>query len=264
MQFEFVHQSQQTFFLAAIMPGSCQRLRLPSLASIMRAAAMRGSGTDNDFTNSKHYKEQRRVVMMGAARVGKTCIITQFLYDQFQNRYKQTIEELHRGEYDLPDGSALTLDILDTSGSFEFPAMRNLSIRTAGAFILVFAVDDAESFREVERLRNQIIQTRGAEVPIVVVANKIDLNEDHWQIQHELTEMIVCEDWKYGYVECSAKENTGIIEIFKELLVQANIRYNLSPAVRRRRQSLPAFSSPKGSKSPAHKITLKRHSCTMT
>ena len=97
-----------------------------------------------------------------------------------------------------------------------------------------------------------------------MVANKIDLNEDHWQIQHELTEMIVCEDWKYGYVECSAKENTGIVEIFKELLVQANIRYNLSPAVRRRRQSLPAFSSPKGSKSPAHKITLKRHSCTMT
>lgn len=36
--------------------------------------------------------------MMGAARVGKTSIIKQFLYDQFPDRYKETIEELHRGE----------------------------------------------------------------------------------------------------------------------------------------------------------------------
>lgn len=37
--------------------------------------------------------------MMGAARVGKTSIIKQFLYDQFPDRYKETIEELHRGEW---------------------------------------------------------------------------------------------------------------------------------------------------------------------
>lgn len=81
--------------------------------------------------------------------------------------------------------------------------------------------------------------------------------------------MIVCEDWKSGYIECSAKENLGIVEIFKELLVQANIRYNLSPAVRRRRQSLPSYSiatarMTSATKSPSHKYTLKRHSCTMT
>uniref|UniRef100_A0A1A9Z182 Uncharacterized protein n=1 Tax=Glossina pallidipes TaxID=7398 RepID=A0A1A9Z182_GLOPL len=93
---------------------------------------------------------------MGAARVGKTCIISQFLYDKFNVRYKKTVEELHRGEYDLPDGSALTLDILDTSGAFEFPAMRTLSIATGVAFILVYAIDDIESWHEVERLRNQV------------------------------------------------------------------------------------------------------------
>ncbi|KAL9877166.1 GTP-binding protein Rhes-like [Glossina fuscipes] len=35
---------------------------------------------------------------MGAARVGKSCIISQFLYDKFNVRYKKTVEELHRGE----------------------------------------------------------------------------------------------------------------------------------------------------------------------
>lgn len=101
-------------------------------------------------------KERHRVTMMGAARVGKSSIISQFLYEKYLSRYKQTIEEMHRGEYELPDGSSLTLDILDTSGSYQFPAMRALSINTSGAFILVYAVDDEETWNEVERLREQV------------------------------------------------------------------------------------------------------------
>ena len=93
---------------------------------------------------------------MGAAFVGKTQILSQFLYDKFTSRYRATIEELHRGEYELPDQSSLTLDILDTSGSFSFPAMRDLSISTSNAFILVFSIDSEESWNEVARLREKV------------------------------------------------------------------------------------------------------------
>lgn len=93
---------------------------------------------------------------MGAGFVGKTQIVSQFLYDKFTNRYRQTIEELHRGEYELPDQSSLTLDILDTSGAFSFPAMRDLSISTSNAFILVFSIDNEESWNEVARLREKV------------------------------------------------------------------------------------------------------------
>lgn len=95
--------------------------------------------------------------MMGSAKVGKSSIISQFLYDKYLTRYRETVEELHRGEYELPDGASLTLDILDTSGAFQFPAMRALSISTSGAFILVYAVDDARTWEEVESLRKQVI-----------------------------------------------------------------------------------------------------------
>lgn len=101
-------------------------------------------------------KEKHRVVVMGSAFVGKTQIVSQFLYDKFTNRYRATIEELHRGEYELPDQSSLTLDILDTSGAFAFPAMRDLSISTSNAFILVFSIDNQESWNEVERLREKV------------------------------------------------------------------------------------------------------------
>jgi len=95
-------------------------------------------------------------IVSRAARVGKSCIISQFLYEKFLSRYRETVEELHRGEYELQDGASLTLDILDTSGAFQFPAMRALSISTGDAFVLVYSIDDAETWEEVRRLRDQV------------------------------------------------------------------------------------------------------------
>ena len=60
----------------------------------------------------------------------------------------KTVEDLHNGEYEV-HGRTLKLEILDTSGSYQFPAMRRLSIRTADGFVLVYAIDDADSFEQV-------------------------------------------------------------------------------------------------------------------
>lgn len=96
-------------------------------------------------------------------------------------------------------------------------------------------------------------------MPIVVVCNKSDLSHEQRRVTREVVESIVKLDWECGFVECSAKNNVNIIKIFKEILVQANVRYNLSPAVRRRRQSLPSLSN---AQSP--KFSLKRHSCSVS
>ncbi|XP_055919840.1 GTP-binding protein Rhes-like [Eupeodes corollae] len=125
-----------------------------------------------------------------------------------------------------------------------FPAMRALSISSADAFILVYDVTDSSTFDEVRTIRDQIHETKGTSaVPIVVVGNKIDLVEENSElreIDNETTESVVMVDWENGFVEASACKNENITQIFKELLSQAKITYNLSPALRRRRrQSLP-------------------------
>jgi len=63
--------------------------------------------------NARH-----KIVVMGSAKVGKTSIITQFLYNTFSTKYKRTIEEMHQGNFSIA-GVSLTLDILDTAGSYE-------------------------------------------------------------------------------------------------------------------------------------------------
>lgn len=204
-------------------------------------------------------KDHYRIVTMGSPRVGKTAIIDQFLYDRFVHDYKQTVEELHRGEYDI-SGCSLTLDILDTSGAYyEFPAMRALAISNADAFLLVYSIDDPNSFEEVRALRELILETKEPTVPLVVVGNKCDLSECR-KVSRETAETIVTIDWENGFVEASAKSNTNIVAIFKELLAQARVPYALSPAVKRRRQSLPN----RNGLTKENRRLLKRHSCVVS
>ncbi|XP_033170598.1 GTP-binding protein drn-1 isoform X2 [Drosophila mauritiana] len=134
--------------------------------------------------------------------------------------------------------------------------MRALSISSADAFILVYDVTDATTFEEVRTIRDQIHETKATTaVPIVVVGNKIDLladGETEREVEYATTESVVTVDWENGFVEASASSNENITQVFKELLAQAKITYNLSPALRRRRQSLPQQIGNNGPGTPLH------------
>lgn len=83
-------------------------------------------------------------------------------------------------------------------------------------FIVVFAIDDAESFENAKIRIQKIIKNKEKNVPIIVVGNKCDL-EDRRQVSYsqaaEYTSSI-----KAKYLETSAlNDNNGNCkEIFKE------------------------------------------------
>ena len=120
----------------------------------------------------------------------------------------------------------------DVSGSYmyEFPGMRNVSLSSADAFIIVFALDDYSTWEEASRLRDMVHEAKDCaadnSVPIVVVGNKCEVEKHDGDILKETPEATVVFDWENGYVESSAKERRNINKIFKELLVQARSRYD--------------------------------------
>ncbi|XP_034987426.1 ras-related protein Rap-2c-like [Zootoca vivipara] len=192
-----------------------------------------------------------RLVFLGAAGVGKTALIRRFLHDAFEARHRRTVEELHVLELDLePPGPALRLrlELLDTSGSYSFPAMRRLCIQHGDVFALVYSPHEPGSFEELQRLRDEILEAKpGAPVRLVVVANKADLgpvagNSDR------LAAATVQREWGARHVEASAKQGCNVIGLFQELLGQVDVLSGrLSPALRRRSIPDPLAKEPTAS-----------------
>ncbi|XP_063069439.1 rasd family member 4 [Engraulis encrasicolus] len=203
-------------------------------------------------------KTEVRLVFLGAAGVGKTALIRRFLEDSFEPKHRRTVEELHSKEYELPGGLKVTVHILDTSGSYPFPAMRKLSIQTGDAFALVYAVDDADSLETVKSLRQEILEVKQDKcTPIVVVGNKSDCGQDARKVSGDEVLPTVELDWNSSFVEASAKENDNVLEVFRELLQQTSLPSRLSPALRRRRETFPKDN---GARPPMNKT----NSCTVS
>ena len=169
-------------------------------------------------------EQRHRIVLLGAGKVGKSAIAMRILFGTFPEQYKETVEDLHPREYDI-HGTILKVDILDTAGDLVFPAMRRLSIDTAHAFVLVYSIDNPCSFNEIKQIWEQIKEQRSGfrDIPIVVVGNKCD-SECYRQVDRcDVQDWVESEGLGSNFLEVSAKENSGIWNIFEKLLDQANI-----------------------------------------
>ncbi|XP_018563521.1 GTP-binding protein Di-Ras2 [Anoplophora glabripennis] len=180
----------------------------------------------NSTTTMSDY-ERIRLVILGGAGVGKSCIIKRFLTNTYISKYRSTVEDLYNREYDLGH-MTLKVDILDTAGDMQFPAMRRLCIATAHAFLLVYAVTSAPSFDCIKKCFEEIREQRGdyQEIPIVVAGNKLDLTSTHREIPIEdVSEWVYCElpKLRVKVLECSAKDDINIREIFRSFLTLSKI-----------------------------------------
>ncbi|XP_052897768.1 GTP-binding protein Di-Ras1 [Anopheles moucheti] len=171
--------------------------------------------------------ERIRLVILGGAGVGKSCIIKRFLFKTYSDKYRPTVEDLYNREYDL--GSVtLKVDILDTSGEMQFPAMRRLSIATAHAFLLVYATTSEASLGCIKQCFEEIREQRAdfQDIPMVIVGNKYDLTASHREVRIEdVSEWVFCElpKLKVKVLECSAKDDYNIMEIFRTFVTLSRI-----------------------------------------
>lgn len=191
-----------------------------------------------------------RLVFLGAGGVGKTALIHRFLHNRFERKYTRTVDELHALECVVRgSGGKVRLEILDTSGSYSFPAMRELCIRHSDAFALVYAVDDPGSLAEVRRLRDEILEQRGGKsAPIVVVGSKADLSVLEGRVLPAADVMATVEgQWDADFVEASARTGGNTVGVFRALLQQVKLTERLSPAVWRRGEREAATSATKRS-----------------
>ena len=162
------------------------------------------------------------VVVLGAGGVGKTSLVTRFVKNEFSDRYNPTVEDLYERPIELRKGVSAVLQVLDTAGSYQFPAMKRLTLQYGEAFIIVYSVVDPASLDEAVKLQQEIYEAKGTEdVPMVFVGNKCDLTSgtDKRLVSHAIASTLT-RGKNCILAETSAKYNVNVSGVFTALLAQ--------------------------------------------
>ncbi|KOB74338.1 Ras small monomeric GTPase Rab6, partial [Operophtera brumata] len=135
-----------------------------------------------------------KLVFLGEQSVGKTSLITRFMYDSFDNTYQTMYLE----------DRTVRLQLWDTAGQERFRSLIPSYIRDSTVAVVVY--DITSEYRPTSKWIDDVRTERGSDVIIMLVGNKTDLSdkrqvstEDGDRKAKELNVMFIETSAKAGY-----------------------------------------------------------------
>ena len=161
-----------------------------------------------------------KIVMVGQAAVGKTCIMIRFMQDKFDPFQKSTVGASYADKslkYNINNNEeTVKFMIWDTSGMERYSALTRSFYADAKVAILVYDITNKSSFeRGKEFWFKEIINNCPNDVILGLAGNKIDLynqeevSEDEARKFAESNHMI--------YYGTSALSGVGINDLFNDI-----------------------------------------------
>jgi len=159
-----------------------------------------------------------KIVVLGSAGVGKTSLALRFVQGTYRSEQTSTIGASFLTKRMLVDGWKIKLQIWDTAGQERFRSMAPMYYRSAAAAILVYDITSAESFETMKGWFNELNDKYQGNIIIAISGNKLDLESDRRVNVEEAKSYAQSID--AFWTETSAKDNTGIEEMFSSICHQ--------------------------------------------
>ncbi|CDS14227.1 Putative GTP-binding protein [Lichtheimia ramosa] len=169
-----------------------------------------------------------KLVFLGEQSVGKTSLITRFMYDTFDNTYQATIGIDFLSKTMYLEDRTVRLQLWDTAGQERFRSLIPSYIRDSSCAVVVYDITtkhcilpharptpDRNSFANTEKWIDDVRAERGNDVIIVLVGNKVDLNEKR-QVTLEEGEK-KAKDYNVMFIETSAKAGHNVKTLFRRI-----------------------------------------------
>ncbi|KAL3771774.1 hypothetical protein ACHAW5_002388 [Stephanodiscus triporus] len=157
-----------------------------------------------------------KLVFLGDQSVGKTSIITRFMYDNFDRHYQATIGIDFLSKTMYLEDRTVRLQLWDTAGQERFRSLIPSYIRDSSVAVVVYDVTNRASFLNTTKWVEDVRAERGNDVVICLVGNKTDLGNDKRQVTTEEGEERATKD-DLLFMECSAKAGYNVKSLFRKL-----------------------------------------------
>ncbi len=156
-----------------------------------------------------------KIVFLGDQGVGKTSLITRFMYDTFDSHYAATIGIDFLSKTMYLDDKTIRLQLWDTAGQERFRSLIPSYIRDSNVAIVVYDITNRDSFNDVQKWLDYIREERGKDVLIIMVGNKSDLKDKVVTSDEaeELSKKLGCN----LFIETSSKNGYNVKKLFKKV-----------------------------------------------
>ena len=177
------------------------------------AAGASGGGSSN---TSLAPLAKYKLVFLGDQSVGKTSIITRFMYDNFDRHYQATIGIDFLSKTMYLDDRTVRLQLWDTAGQERFRSLIPSYIRDSSVAVIVYDVSNRASFLNTQKWIEDVRVERGTDVVLCLVGNKTDLGTDKRQVSTEEGEERAKKE-NLLFMEVSAKAGYNVKSLFRKL-----------------------------------------------
>jgi len=168
---------------------------------------------------------RRKLVIVGDGACGKTCLLIVFSKGTFPEVYVPTVFENYVADVEV-DGKRVELALWDTAGQEDYDRLRPLSYPDSHVILICFSIDNPDSLENVQEKWVSEVLHFCQGLPILLIGCKKDLRDDPKVIEElaknkqkpvsaEEGQAIAQKIGAYKYLECSARKNEGVKEVFE-------------------------------------------------
>ncbi|XP_023262235.1 rho-related GTP-binding protein RhoF-like [Seriola lalandi dorsalis] len=187
-----------------------------------------GAGTRNG--NAKK-GEELKIVIVGDGGCGKTSLLMVYAKGDFPEKYAPSVFEKYVTTISL-GGKEIQLNLYDTAGQDDYDRLRPLSYQEANLILVCFDVTNPVSFENVLIKWFPEVKHFCREIPVILIGCKTDLRKDK-ECSRKLKAMNLAPiSYTQGeetrqqmnaelYLECSAKYQENVEDIFREATKKA-------------------------------------------
>ena len=162
-------------------------------------------------------EEGIKITLLGNPGVGKTCIISKYVDDTFNEDNESTIGANYSEKIINKNGKEIQLNIWDTAGQEKFHSLGKHFYKDSYIVCFVYDITNQESLDSLKETWYPDLQKFGEKYTVLaVVGNKCDLYESD-NLANEEQAKAFAKEINATFMLTSAKNGDGIEKLFSDL-----------------------------------------------